>query len=113
MLLHFELTLAIAIAAAAGDVQHVMELAAPALIAWMEARLRHQQPSAAAAAAAPQLPLKLARPAIEMAPEQSMQAVSWHQRNSRHVLGLQGFFDWVRKEQVAGEITFEVKQDAA
>ncbi|WIA10782.1 hypothetical protein OEZ85_010951 [Tetradesmus obliquus] len=92
--------------------EHVIELAAPALVAWMEAQLRHQQPAAAAGVAAPYLPAQLVRPAAQLAQRHSMLALSGQQQDSRRVQGLQGFFKWVKKEQLAGEIIFEVKQDA-
>ena len=62
--------------------------------------------------AAPYLPAQLARPAAKLAQKHSMLALSGQQEDSHRALGLQGFFKWVKKEQLAGEITFEVKQDA-
>jgi hypothetical protein len=97
--------------AAAGAVQHVIELAAPALVAWMEARLRHNQAESivGSAAAHMQAPWK----ASHMATRHSMHEAYMQQLEQPGVVGMQAFFRWVNKEQLAGEITFEVKQDTA
>jgi hypothetical protein len=95
-------------------VQHVIELAAPALTAWMDAQVRHQQPTAAAAPeAAVFSAAQSARPTTtKTAPHKIMQAGNAQQLVKQRVLGLQGFFEWVKQETLAGDITFEVKRDA-
>eukprot|EP00882_Tetradesmus_deserticola_P024358 GHRQ01026618.1.p1 GENE.GHRQ01026618.1~~GHRQ01026618.1.p1 ORF type:complete len:412 (+),score=123.15 GHRQ01026618.1:121-1356(+) len=90
--------------------EHVIELAAPALIAWMEAHLQRNPPSVHAAAVAPQVPVHMMQPAARnMVTSHSKQAVGLSQPAVDGLLGLQSFFEWVRKQQLAGEITFTVK----
>jgi hypothetical protein len=55
----------------------------------------------------------LQRPGGSLAIRHSTQAGHAQQLEERGVVGLQAFFRWVNREQLAGEITFEVKQGTA
>ncbi|KAF6264250.1 Alpha/Beta hydrolase protein [Scenedesmus sp. NREL 46B-D3] len=90
--------------------EHVIELAAPALIAWMEAQLRRKQPGPTSGPAGALLPVQSTHPAGNLATRHSIQAGRLRQLEVQDVLGLQAFFRWVNQEQLAGEITFDVKQ---
>lgn len=124
----------------ASALQHVIELTAPALVAWMDATLRGKAGSVAAKYATaghmlqqqhvttlvqqetqqqwegqPQLQqLRHLLWASDAAPPdadaklvlQSMQS----QRRHEAVGSLTAFLSWVSQEQLAGEITFAIKQ---
>jgi hypothetical protein len=95
-----------------GCLQHVIELAAPAIVAWMDTQLRHKQPVRKAGPSTADVLAQMKQPASDIDTRHSMQDVQPElQPELQDLVGLQAFFRWVNREQLAGEITFEVKQE--